>query len=113
MVDDLLIEDDIMGKINRYLGPVPGYFKTDRETEFPWSSTDRSIWFALFVVEDREICWYGFTPSKSSKHNLIKALKALTSQDKAILIGIWTGKYRTDLFVLDIEKSIIELEKVL
>ncbi len=101
-----------MGKFDRYLGPVPGYFRTGYEKEFPWNSTGSSVWYALLIVEEGRICYYGFTSAKSSKRNLVNVLKSLTPQDETILLGIWTGNYRTDLFILDIEKAITELEKV-
>lgn len=101
-----------MGKLDKRFCPHPGYFREGEEGEFPWSNTSSSTWYALFVIEDGKICRYGFTPSKSSKICLLNSLKALDPNDEALLIGIWNGERRTDLFVLDRERAVEELEKL-
>lgn len=88
------------GKLSKLIAGQSGYFRTDC-SEFPWHSTDRSVWYALLVVEDGEIVRYGFTSSKSSKQALCDALESLAAEDEALLLGIWTGQWSTHLFVLE------------
>lgn len=51
---------------------------------------------------------YGFTAAKSQKANLRAALTKIGSSE-ALLLGVWTGSHRTDLFVLDIQKAVEKL----
>ncbi len=51
---------------------------------------------------------YGFTAAKGQKANLRAAL-AKIGRSEALLIGVWTGFHRTDLFVLDIQTAVEKL----
>lgn len=88
------------GKLSRFVAGQPGYFRTDCD-EFPWHSTDRSVWYALLIVENGRIVRYGFTSSKSNKEGLCDALESLMAEDEALLLGVWTGRYSTHLFVIE------------
>ena len=88
------------GKLAKFLAGQSGYFRTDCN-DFPWHSTDRSVWYALLVVEDGEIIRCGFTSSKPNKAALCDALRSLTAEDEVLLLGIWTGQYSTHLFVVE------------
>jgi hypothetical protein len=103
-----------MGKLDKFLGDTPGYFRTGEVMSFPWDASGRAVWFALFVVENGKIMRYGFTASKSSKRNLIHALRVLieSQETDALLLGVWTGQYSTHLFVLDISKAIDHLSRL-
>jgi hypothetical protein len=89
------------GKLAQFLVGVAGHFRVGEEASFPWHDTDRGIWYALLVVEDGRIRRYGFTSASDGKEALCDALDALSPGDEALLLGIWTGQYRTDLFVLE------------
>ncbi len=101
-----------MGNLSRFLLSVPGYFREGAEEEFPWSTTGGAVWFALLVVENGKIEKYGFTASKSGKKALTSALQALSADHEALLIGVWTGQYRTDLFILKTDKALAQLQNV-
>ncbi len=90
-----------MGRFTGDIAGMPGYFRKNGEDEFPWSHSGKGVWFALFVVEAGAIERYGFTASKANKASLVRILKALDPTDDAVLLGVWTGQYNTDLFVLD------------
>lgn len=99
-----------MAKLDKFLGGCSGYFRENCETEFPWDCTDRGVWYSLFVVEDGRIETYGFTAAKGSKEKMRLLLKEIDSSDDAMLIGVWNGRWKTHLFILDIPKSIKKLE---
>ena len=102
-----------MGNLSEFLSSTPGYFRAGEEDNFPWESTSKIVWYALLNVEETEIERYGFTSALSQKSELLKALKKVKSKSKAMLLGIWTGNHRTDLFVLDKQKAIEHLNRVL
>lgn len=93
------------GKLAQFLVGVDGHFRVGEEASFPWHDTDGGIWYALLVVEDGKIRRYGFTSAIDSKEALCDALEALSPGDEALLLGIWTGQYRTDVFVLEPEEA--------
>jgi hypothetical protein len=76
-----------------------GYLRSGKEETFPWSKTDRKIWFAIVWGD---LSMNGWTSSKASKRELSSRLKQLISEgSKFKLIGIWTGNYYSSLFILD------------
>ena len=99
-----------MGNLSRFLVGVPGYFRDGAEEHFPWTATGGAVWYALFVVENGKIEKYGFTSSKSGKEGLVSALQALSHEEESVLIGVWNGQYRTDLFILQAEKALSHLQ---
>ena len=88
---------------------MDGYFRVGEEDEFPWQSREKSVWYALFVIENGEIKTYGATPAISQKRELITKLKEVNPKE-ALLIGVWTGQHSTHLFKLDIPTAIEKLE---
>jgi hypothetical protein len=88
----------------------PGYFRIGEENHFPWDRTDNSVWYALFAPFNNEIQYVGYTPAKSSKRKLLEAIT--TIKGSLILIGVWHGERRTDLFFLDIKTAIKHLKEV-
>lgn len=98
-----------MRRLDEFVAGQPGYFREGEEDSFPWDRTDRGVWYCLLVVEEGMIERYGFTSSKSNKAGLCRALSTLSGRRDALLLGVWTGQYRTDLFVLDIPKAIEKL----
>ena len=95
---------DSTGKLSRFLSGVDAYFRSGEEASFPWHERECSVWYALLVVEEGQIRKYGFTSSDSGKAALCQAIRSLSANDEALLLGVWTGTRRTDLFVL--EKSL-------
>lgn len=101
-----------MGELDEFLSATPGYFRVGGEKDFPWSSTGKIVWYALFTVEGSEIKRYGFTSAKQQKKQLLLALESIRDDKKAILLGIWTGSYSTHLFILDRDKAVTYLSEV-
>ena len=99
-----------MAKLDGFLSEVNGHFREQEEDSFPWDGTSSSIWYALLVLEDGKIEKYGFTAAKGQKKKLCQALKEIEAKEELMLIGVRTGQYRTDLFILDCEKAINKLE---
>ncbi len=100
-----------MGELAEFLSDVPGYFREGAENQFPWSSTDRFVWYALLNIENGQIVRYGFTSAKGQKAALLNALNKASTN--SLLLGVWTGSYRTDLFVLEKEKAKEELKRMI
>ncbi len=98
-----------MPQFTRYEGG--GHYRTGEEANFPWSSTDRSVWYSFLVVEDGKIVRYGFTSAKGSKTDLLECLQATKGQERTLL-GVWTGQYSTHRFVLDPDKAIKVLARL-
>jgi hypothetical protein len=98
------------GKLSRFLTGVPGYFRIGEEAAFPWHVEDSSVWYGLLVVEDGRISRYGFTSAAASKLALCRALEALALTDDALLLGIWTGSRRSDLFILSPSEALAYLK---
>ena len=90
-----------IGKFEQFLTGVHGYFRVGEEASFPWHVADSSVWYSLLVVEEGRIRRYGFTSAVASKAALCSALEGLSPGDEALLLGVWTGSHRTDLFVLE------------
>jgi hypothetical protein len=101
---------ETLGKLAKFIAGQPGYFREGCEEEFPWHATDRSVWYALLVVECGKIARYGFTSSKANKLGLCAALESLTEGDQALLLGIWNGQYSAHLFVLEPREALARLK---
>jgi len=99
-----------MGKLDKILGGCSGYYRTNCEDEFPWNKTD-GIWYSLIVVEGGKIETYGFTSAEGNKDQMRIVLQEIISEGlEAMLLGVWNGKWKSHLFILDIEKAIDKLK---
>lgn len=96
-------------KLTKFLTEQPGLFRTDCN-DFPWHSTDRSVWYALLAVENGEIDRCAFSSSAASKKALCDTLRSLAVEDEMLLLGVWTGRYSTNLFVIDRALALEHLE---
>ena len=99
-----------MGTLDKYLDQVKGYFRVGEDESFPWSETNKTVWYALIVQEEDKLVRYGFTSAKVQKANLCAALREIENPSNALLLGVWTGSHSTHLFVLDINTAIKKLE---
>lgn len=98
-----------IGKLANLISGEGGYFREGEGSTFPWHANDRSIWYALLVVEKGHIVRYGFSSSRADKHDLCSALEFLTDKDEALFLGVWNGQWRTDLFVLQPAEALAHL----
>lgn len=89
------------GRLSNFQTGVRGYFRSGEESIFPWHRSDSSVWYSLLIVESGRICRYGFTSAETGKRALVAALESLAPTDEVLLLGIWNGSHRTDLFVLE------------
>ena len=80
----------------------------DSETDsFPFERTDKGIWYAI-ILFGATFPKYSFTSSKSGKMEFITKIKSLHEEgQKYLLMGMWQGKYSTDIFILN-EKTCIK-----
>ena len=101
----------MMGKFDKYRADHPGYFEEGREADFPWHAGSGAVWYSLLVVEDGKIEKYGFTSAKYSEKALAELIDNIRDEE-AMLLGVWTGNYKTSLFILDIKKAKRELKRV-
>jgi len=101
-----------MGNLDFFVSEVQGYYRHDDKASFPWASTGSSVWYTLITIENGKIQKYGFTSGKMQKFNLLQALSKADECDDVLLLGIWTEKYRTDLFVLDLEIAKAKLKEI-
>ena len=77
-------------------------FRYNETKEFPTDRTDREIWYGMIRDINGKYETTEFTSSKSSKEQLIVWIEQLKdSKERYLLIGIWKGNYKTDLFILD------------
>ena len=91
-------------------------FRSDETLEFPFASTDRKVWYGIIECEEdvRIFTETSFTSSKSGKTNLINIVKQLINQERSfVLIGIWQGEWKTDIFVLEPTIAISMIRKVI
>jgi hypothetical protein len=101
---------DSKGKLSKFLIGVPGYFRIGEEAAFPWHVDGSSVWYGLLVVEGGRICQYGFTSAAASKQAMCTAIEALDPTDDSLLLGVWTGSHRTDLFILSPTEALTYLK---
>lgn len=76
-------------------------FRDNETKDFPVGSTDKSVWYGI-IIHDVTSPRHSFTSSKSGKRELLDKIKQLQSDgQKFLVIGIWQGQWRTDIFTLD------------
>ncbi len=76
-------------------------FRENETERFPFDRTDREVWYGI-IVHDEKFPRYSFTSSKSGKRDFINMVGCLKSGgQKYLLIGIWQGQWKADIFILD------------
>ena len=68
------------------------------------------VWYALITVEAGKVKHESHASSGAGIYELVRRLKSLDAPSNAVLFGVWTGQYTTNLFVLDIPTAISRLE---
>ena len=87
-------------------------FRENETSKFPIGSKMRGIWYAI-VVFDKRFPKFDFSSSKSGEVNFIRKIKSLKDDGQSyLLMGIWQGKFSTDIFVLDEELVIKMIESL-
>lgn len=77
-------------------------FRTDETLAFPFVRDDRKVWYAIVEYDITGFHETAYASSKSGKTDLLAALILLRSSSrKYLLLGIWQGEWKTDLFILD------------
>jgi hypothetical protein len=90
-------------------------FRRDETKNFPVQRTDRIVWYAILTQADiNKDCWFGgmgFSSAKSSKKSLLTAILEFQKRELDFLIlGIWQGQWKTDIFILNPKELIPLLE---
>jgi len=88
-------------------------FRNDETKTFPVEFTDKIVWYAIIVFDGR-FPRYAFTSSKSGKKDFVNKISELKyGGQKYLLLGIWQGNWKTDIFVLDEDMIVQRLSKVI
>jgi len=78
-------------------------FREGETNDFPFARTDRAVWYAI-IVHDIRFPRFDFTASKSGKKAFIEKIESLKADgQKYLLLGLWQGQWKTDIFILDEE----------
>ena len=86
-------------------------FRENETEQFPFLCTDRTIWYGI-ILNDSGFHRSSFTSSKSGKKTLSEEIETLQSKGVSfLLIGIWQGQWKTDIFVLDPTIAIPKLQE--
>jgi hypothetical protein len=85
-------------------------FREHETEQFPVDRTDGGIWYAI-IAYDNQFSRFDYTPSGIGKKEFIRKIALLKQSNvEFLLLGIWHGEYRTDIFVLD-ENIIVPMIK--
>ena len=85
--------------------------QVDKEHEFPFDR-DPKCWYVVFYVKDGGIAWDVVPNSYKSSLGVLacicRAIEELGASDtgRIVLMGVWHGKYSTDLFLLKPKKTL-------
>jgi len=84
-----------------------------KESEFPFQTKDtKKCWYLITFVRNGklqyEVIPYNYPDTLAC---VAKAVVEGATQDKVLIFGIWHGMYRTDLFLLDPNRTLEELKK--
>lgn len=80
-----------------------GYFRRGAEAEFPWDARS-GAWYILLSETSRGVELRGFRSTVGDKVDLVHALRRRKYR-RARLLGIWTGKWESHLFILNTRKA--------
>jgi len=89
--------------------------QVNKETQFPFARNPK-CWYLIIYVKGNRIRYEVIPNSYSgSLVSLLCACKAicklgLDQEGKVLVLGVWHGRYNTDLFLLNPRKTISELE---
>lgn len=85
-------------------------FRIGETSQFPFAYTGREVWY--FII-DETLCRFEYTAAKSQKKELVDTIKLLSSGcSNFTVFGVWQGKWKTDIFILDPKETIAALEKL-
>jgi hypothetical protein len=78
-------------------------FRRGETREFPVDSIDRAVWYGTIEYsQEAGFTEKHYTSSKSGKADLLEMIRGLISDGQEFeVIGVWQGKWKTDLFILD------------
>ncbi len=86
-------------------------FRINETKEFPVDFSDGSIWYSIITSD---LNYYDFTSSVSGKKEFINKISEFNKSGiKFLLLGIWHGMYRTDLFILEEKEIVSRISKVI
>lgn len=90
-----------------------GKFRYNETEDFPIYFNDSAFWYIIIKGGEGKPILLEFSNSKGNSKNLVEYLKSDFNESTDIFLGSWTGKWSTDLFVLDPTLMIKKIQKEL
>ena len=88
-------------------------FREGETERFPFDCADRKVWFGI-VILDYDVKPLSFTSANSGKRNLLNKIDELNCRgDEFMILGVWQGNWRTDIFILDKVVTVKKLNGVI
>jgi hypothetical protein len=88
-------------------------FRENETEQFPFWITDRVVWYGL-LLNDAGFHRLSFTASKSGKKTLVEQIVICQNVGSPFLvIGVWQGQWKTDIFVLDPDITIAKMQEAI
>jgi len=88
--------------------------QTGREDVFPFGNP--KCWYVVVYVKEGKLKWMSIPNSYEGSLITLAHICCVLSRKRlfphrAVVLGVWTGRNNTDLFLLDPEKTLKELER--
>jgi len=88
-------------------------FRYNETEDFPIYFNESAYWYIIIKGGEGKPNLLQFSNSKGQSKKLVEYLKSKFDESTDIVLGSWTGKWSTDLFVLDPTLMIKKIEKEL
>lgn len=83
-----------------------GQLRTDSTEDFPVESRSGGISYILISPDD----WNHYKATKTEKTRLLNRLQQFDDYDDVDLLGVWTGRHRTDTHQLELPRFVKRME---
>lgn len=90
-----------------------GKFRENETDEFPISFNISAYWYIIIKGTKNKPELIQYSNSKEQSRKLVEHLETNFRKTKDILLGSWTGKWITDLFILDPKVMIKRIKEIL
>jgi len=87
-----------------------GKLRTNSTEDFPVESRSGGISYILIRPSAGGDGYSHYKATKTEKTKLLKQLTSINDYDDVTLLGIWTGRHRTDTHVLKLPKFVERME---
>ena len=91
-----------------------GSIRNNETDKFPFDISQDIIWYLLEYIDSEGMLHHEtFRSSNKSKRQMIDKIQhCQKNYNQIYLFGIWTGKWTTDLFKLDINHIIQKIKQI-